>query len=339
LALTLQQDSAPLTIYFGGGTPSILSTRQMARLCKMVRRRWAHGVPLEWTVEANPGTLPPDKLRVLREAGVNRISLGAQSFDDRVLQSLGRRHTAADIVRTLDAVRATGIDNIGIDLIACLPGVTDEQWRITLQRAAALGSAHLSVYALSLDRGSEFSRRATAGTLAEPTETAQLKALRTAATVLKSAGYYRYEISNFARRGSACQHNLAFWRGGDYLGFGPAAASRSGRSRWANRADLAAYHEALQAGRRPPRSRETLTAWQDASERLAFAFRLTEGIDLAAFCVAHGINDQPLVARWRDALASLADSGLVRHCRDRWRLTSRGRDLADRVASELLAPQ
>ena len=323
------------TIYCGGGTPSVLSAADWRTLAAMLHRRFDLRALREWTVEANPGTLPPAKLRVLHDAGVTRISLGVQAWDDKTLRLLGRRHTVGDVPRTVAAIRASGIRRLGIDLIAALPGVSLSAWKQTLRQVLELGPDHVSVYALSVEPGTRLRRAVVAGEVAVPDEHAQLRALRVAEDVLGEAGLVRYEISNFARPGGECLHNLTFWRGGDYIGFGPAAASRCGPRRWTNRADLNAYLNTLQHGRLPPRTVERLDPGKDFAERLAFAFRLAEGVaprELAerTLCAKESMNAQLAV------LDSLRHAGLLRRHGAAWLATARGRDLADAIAAAIL---
>jgi len=324
----LSDAAAPLTIYFGGGTPSILDTIGLARLCDALLRRVSTDRLVEWTVEANPGTLPDDKIKMLREMGVNRISLGAQTFNDAVLERIGRHHDAADIGRTLHAVRAGEIDNVGLDLIACLPGMSHAAWRSTLSAAVQLEPDHVSAYALSIESDSAFGRNG----VTEPTDGATLSAIEAAEDILAASGYRRYEISNYAKTGRECTHNLSCWRGEDYLGFGPAAASRSGLRRWTNRPDTDAYSDALARGDPPPRAEEKLSVRSDAAERLVFAFRLSEGVPTDSLQHA----DAELAAHWFGTLERLAGERLVENSSGRWRLTRRGRTLADHIAGELL---
>ena len=324
----------PLTIYLGGGTPSLLSPDQLAGLCDMIHARMDCSGLLEWTVEANPGTLTQSGIRVLLDAGVNRVSLGVQSFDDAVLQSIGRRHTADDAARAPAELRSAGLNNIGLDLIAALPGVNETTWHETLERAVGLEPEHISVYALSVEPGSRLRTLVQAGKLSLPREDAEIRALAAAECRLLPAGYERYEVSNYARPGYQCLHNLACWRGQDYLGFGPAAASRCGRRRWTNRPSLVAYINALAGGDAPSRRVESLPPAVDADERLAFAFRLREGIDLDAFVRTHGIP----VSRWATALDRMECDGLISRQGTRRLPTDRGLHLADYIAAELLAP-
>ena len=325
----------PATIYIGGGTPTTLNGPRLRRLFDTVRRHSDAAALREWTVEVNPGTLTQDRLQALAEAGVNRVSVGAQSFDDAILAAVGRRHRAADTRRTVAAVRAAGIDNVGLDLIAGLPGSDPAQWRRDLDAALQLAPRHVSVYTLSVEPGTGLHRRWGRDAHAAAAPKAALERLREAARLLADAGIRRYEVSNFARRGRACAHNLACWRGHDYTGFGPAAATRRGRARWTNRADLAAY-TAAPPGRPPPREEETLDEVVDLTERFVFSFRVVDGVDLAAFAARRGAAPA-LCAGWTATLHRLEHRGLVQRRGDRWRTTRRGLNVCDFVAAELWA--
>lgn len=332
---TLPGGAAPRTIYMGGGTPSLLDEAQWAALCEHIRTLLDLRGLEEWTVEANPGTLSPEKLRLLRGAGVTRLSLGAQSFDDRTLTFLGRRHSADDIRQTADMARDNGFDHLSLDLIAGVPGVDGPAWKASVQAALALEPDHLSVYALSVEEGSQLKARLEAGQAALPDDEAAEDAITEAETALAHAGFARYEISNYALPGHECRHNLAFWRGGDFLGLGPAAASRCGPHRWTNAEDLEGYCSALEQGRPPPRRQERLTDAQDTGERFVFAFRLLEGVAVDDFCRARRVPAAQQ-RQWEAQLERWATHGLTERRAGRWRLTQQGRAVADALAAELL---
>ena len=327
---------APETVYMGGGTPAALGVGGLRALADGLRRRVPFDSVAEWTAEVTPPTASAGVLRALRAMGVTRISMGAQCFDDGVLRALGRRHTAAEVANAVRRIRAEGFGNFGLDLIAGLPGMSNDSWMETLQRAIALEPAHLSVYALTLEPGSGLARQVARG-LVLPGDAAQTEALAQAEAALTAAGFSRYEISNYARPGFACRHNLACWRGEDYLGLGPSAASRLGRMRRTVRADAAAYGAALAASRPPPDDEETLDPADDAAERFVFAVRLAEGCEPRAHA-RRWPAAAPLAAAWERKLAALARNGITEACAPgRWRLTSRGREVADAVSRELLA--
>ena len=333
---SLPSGASPFSVYVGGGTPTVLEPSHLQRLCRLIGERGGRGAPCEWTVEANPGTLSREKLDILTAAGVNRLSLGVQSLNDATLRRIGRRHDARAVTATVAAAREAGFVNIGMDLIAGLPEVGREEWMRTLRGCVEMAPVHLSVYALSIEAGSRFEALHRAGRLVLPDDDRLLEDLDRAEAMLAGAGYERYEISNFSRPGFACGHNLAVWRGGDYLGFGPAASSRAGFQRWTNTPDVRAYVEATARGGPPPRETETVSVMTDAQERLMFAFRLAEGVSLEAFLSRFDASVRARGERWRTTLMRLAGAGLVCADGDRWRLTARGRRFADQVALALL---
>jgi oxygen-independent coproporphyrinogen-3 oxidase len=332
---TVAQGVAPRTLYFGGGTPGILGSQGLRTLVDGLWQSTDPGRVEEWTVELNPATVTPVLADVLAGLGVNRVSVGAQCFDDDVLRSIGRRHDAAAVERAVHILRAAGFANIGLDLIAGLPGLTPEKWRASIERALAINVVHLSVYALSIEPDTVLARRVAGGEVVPDAE-AQLSALSEAERLLTAAGFARYEISNYARPHLECRHNLACWRGADYVGLGPAAASRAGRRRWTNRADFAGYMAAVAAGSPPPSEAETLDATTDATERFVFGLRLAEGVCPETFAAGYPAASAR-VDEWRDTLARQAAQGVVeRTAHGVWRLTARGREVADAVIRELV---
>jgi len=356
----------PLTsIFMGGGTPTMLPLDLMEQLLTLLRSSGKvvgcqvaellsespkpslsislttqqldnlTTIPapagIEWTSEANPGSLTNDKLSLMKSFGVNRISLGAQAMNDPVLRQLGRRHSVADIYAAVDAIHASGITNWGMDLIACIPGVTEAAWRQTLEAAVSMGPKHLSIYALTREEGTRLHQDCEAGTTSLQDDDEQLRMLDVAEATLDAAGFGRYEISNYARPGYECRHNLSCWRGGNYLGLGCAAASRVGDQRWTNGADLAAYIKG-----ECRQDRETLTPITDAVERLVFGLRLRDGIDLNKILMVTDTAQTEQAAVWRRTFDRLEREHFMEQQATRWRLTTKGLALADHVAVELI---
>ena len=327
---------APRTIYFGGGTPAMLGEEGLHELVAGLRKSISFEAVEEWTVELNPAGLTRALVDTLRELGVNRVSMGVQCFDDEVLRSLGRRNTVQDVVRAVELLRAAGFTNVGLDLIAGLPGVSPALWRASLEQAVALNVPHVSVYALSLEPGTQLALAVEQGEAVVPDGEAQLTALADAEEILGAAGLARYEISNFARPGCECRHNLSTWRGEDYVGLGPSASSRAGLRRWTNHPDLGGYTRHLAAAALPPREEEALEPPADAEERLVFGMRLLEGINPAAFALRYPAA-APRVAEWIATLARLERQQVTMRTADGgWRLTPRGREVADAVVTELV---
>ncbi|MBT3191206.1 MAG: radical SAM family heme chaperone HemW [Verrucomicrobia bacterium] len=335
-ATTPEHTIAAKTLYIGGGTPSLLSPDQLDRLFGLLRDQLDLTALKEWTIEGNPGSFTPERIAILRRHGITRISLGAQSMDDGVLAAMGRRHTAIQTQETVSALKNSGFSRIGLDLIACLPGVSNVMWRQTLEQAIALAPSHLSVYSLSAAPGSTLYERRLRGDSHPATSDDEQYALAEATSQLEAAGYQHYEVSNYALPDHHCRHNVAVWQGEDYIGFGPAAASRVQRQRWINTPDLALYCQPLESGSALPRSVDTLTPQTDAVERFMFSFRLCEGINPLTFSAQHGDAASKLLPVWMEKLAAMEQDGLVMQDRDRWRLTPHGLCFADTVAERLL---
>lgn len=328
------------TIYFGGGTPAMLGAEGLERLARALAAAGAGaGDETEWTVEFNPSPLLADAALPgrVRAMGANRASFGVQSFDDGVLAAAGRIHTAADARAAVAAARAAGFANIGIDLIAGLPGDSRAKWRLSLETALSLGVQHVSVYSLILEPDTPLARAAAAGTFAPCGDAELLDRLAMAEEILVAAGFRRYEISNYALPGFECRHNLGCWRGEDYLGIGPGASSRIGRTRRTNAADANAWLASLSAGALPETaSEETLPEADDAEERFVFGLRMAEGVAPRLFAERHP-PALPMVRRWEKALAGLAAVGIAREtAQGRWALTGRGREVADSAIERLL---
>ncbi len=322
------------TVYMGGGTPAMLGEQRLKCLVDRISSCFPLDTVEEWTVELNPASVTRAFLTSLKTLGVNRLSIGVQSFDDATLARIGRRHNAEEACRAVDMAQEADFRNTGIDLIAGLPGVTPPMWQATLEKAVSLNLTHLSVYALSLEPGTVLARQSESG-LAIPDDAAQLEALEQAESILGHAGFTRYEISNYALPGFECQHNLGIWHGNDFIGLGPAAASRLGDARWTNDADLAGYIEALAQNHVPPCRFETLTATDDAAERVTFMLRLSEGFDpYAAARRFPCLHDR--AECWEERLERLARHGITERGGARWRLTSRGRETCDAVLRELV---
>jgi oxygen-independent coproporphyrinogen-3 oxidase len=307
---------APETIYFGGGTPSILSAELFTELAKEIPRDPA---PAEFTLEVNPATVTDEKAAAWRAAGVNRISLGAQSFDAEMLKILGRQHAPEDIPETCRLLRQHDLDNINNDLMFALPDQSEAKWEETLRATMACEPKHISAYALTYEEDTPFFEKLQREEMRqdEPREIAMFVHTR---EVLASAGLIDYEISNFALPGFEARHNLAYWRGADYLGLGPSACSTIGGLRWKNVPDTRAYAERIQRGESVREELEEITAATRTKERIMFGLRMREGVALGEF----GPDAGPL----RD----LAAQGLTFEEAGRIRLTPRGQLVADSVA-------
>ena len=322
----------PPTIFVGGGTPTVVEPAQLRAYLSDLVARLVPRADREFTVEANPGSLTAEKAAILKECGVTRVSLGAQSFHDRHLKTLGRVHGVAQIVEAAQIVRDAGIGGLNLDFIYAVPGQTMREWAETLDRAVALAPDHLSCYALIFEPGTEFHALRARGAMRGAPESIELAMFRFTERRLRAAGYRRYEISNFARPGRECRHNLNYWRNGSYAGFGAGAFSYLGGERLGNERNLARYAQAVRARGDAIVSRERLDAAAAAAETVALGLRTAEGVDLAAVGARY---DQDLRARYDEVIADLAARRFV-HDDKRLRLARRGWRVADTVAAAFL---
>lgn len=304
----------PRTIFFGGGTPSALSTSQLEFLLGGLRERIDFSAVAEWTLEMNPATVSLEKARALLALGVNRISMGVQSWDEDILKTLGRVHNAAQARRSYEILREAGVPNVNLDLIFGIPGQTAEQWRDTLEQTIALGPDHISAYCLTYEEDTEFFLRLQRGEM-RPDEEHDAALFELTMDVLADAGYAQYEISNYARPGRECRHNLAYWHAADYVGLGPSAFSTVGESRWKNVSDTAEYVRRVNSGGDTADFRETVDAHTRRGEQLAFALRTSQGIDESS-----------------DEVRRLHEAGYLEPRDGRWVLTRAGKMVADAIA-------
>ena len=320
---TLPEGFAPESIFFGGGTPTALEESELGRLLEFVHARVDLSQVAEWTCEANPGTLTKRKAARLRAAGVNRLSLGAQSFDDETLKRLGRIHTAAETRAAVAIARAAGFENLGLDVIYGVPGVSRESFRADVEAALALDPEHVSGYCLEIEDGTPFARESEAGRLDISAEE-QRAQFDWARERLAAGGWAHYEISNFAKAGRECRQNLLYWSGGAYIGLGPAAHSHWGGVRWGNSPELPAWKRAFE---------ERLAPEAKARETLVMGLRRTAGWGREEFRAATGLDFDALRGR---EIARLAAEGLLIAEGDRLRLAEDALFVSDSVFAELV---
>jgi oxygen-independent coproporphyrinogen-3 oxidase len=321
------------SVYFGGGTPSLLGPRGVERILSAARAAFPLAAGAEISLEANPDGLTLERLTGFAAAGVNRLTLGWQSLRAEHLKVLTRTHTPDENRRALEAARQAGFANVGVDLIFGVPSQTPEDWRAELAEAAAEGPEHVSAYELTLEEGTRLARRFREGRFAPAGEDARAEMFEATDEVLSPAGIERYEISNFARAGRECVHNLASWRGGDLLGVGASAASHVADTRWTAAADLDEWMRRVHAGEDPARSVEALGGATWAAEDLYLALRTADGLD-----ADERLAVLPADARERlaQALRESERDGFVER-RGGWvRLTRRGRLFVDTVFEALL---
>jgi putative oxygen-independent coproporphyrinogen III oxidase len=310
------------SVFLGGGTPTMLPPATLARLLATLRDRFEVAVDAEVTSEANPDTVDEPYLGALREAGVSRLSMGVQSFDGAVLAALERIHSPESARRAFAAARAVGFDDLNLDLIYGAHGETLESWTRTLDEAIALAPEHLSCYALTIEPATRLGRKVSAGLVPAPDPDLQAEMYDAACETLAAAGYEHYEVSNWARRGHRCVHNLGYWQGRPYLGLGAGAHSYRNGRRWWNVRPPQQYLDIAMSGQHPKGGEELLTAEERTMERLLLGLRLAEGVP--ATSVDAGRADRYIV----EGLASRVGAGRIA-------LTDRGMFVANDLVLDL----
>ena len=320
------------TLFFGGGTPTHLSAPQLRKLCELAKAWFRLAGDGEFSVEANPAGFDADKVDVLAEAGVNRISLGAQSFRSELLRVLERDHRPDEIAEVVERVR-TRIRNISLDLIFGVPGQDPDEWRADLKSVVELSPTHISTYGLTFEKGTTFWSRRRAGSLLPVADEDEREMYEAAMTDLPAAGYRQYEISNFARPGFECRHNRVYWNGQPYFGFGPGAASYVGGTRRTNHRSVTNWLKRVLCGESGVAESETLSPENRAREAIMLGLRQTAGIEREAFADRFGISLHELAGT---EIERFAEQGLLDCDRGRVRLTRAGRMVADTVVAEFL---
>lgn len=315
------------TIYLGGGTPSLLGIDQIETILNAIYATFTIADDAEITCEANPGDLTPEVSRALRSAGINRLTIGVQSFDNGVLTFLGRRHDTAGATAAIENARKAGFENIGLDLIYGVPGQELRSWLETLKSALSFSPEHLSCYQLTLEPSTPLGEKYRSGAVALPDDDLLYEFFMETSRTLEEAGYIHYEVSNFARGTEwTSRHNSKYWNHTPYLGLGPAAHSFSGTRRWWNCRSLDRYIEIADRGIPPIGGSELLTREQLRLERLYLGLRTREGIDLEDFAKRHGCD---LLQRKDRVLPQLIEDGLLEISTNHLRPTLRGLAVSD----------
>ena len=343
----LEQVAADLklrTIFFGGGTPSLLNLRQWEQIFRAMERLHLSGAK-EWTVECNPATVSLEKAKLLRAGGVNRISLGVKSFTEPLLERLGRVHTRAMVFHSYDILRRAGFDNVNLDLMFGIPGQTLEVWRDTLAEAVAMGSEHLSSYEVIYEEDTPLYEQLQAGKVEVDEDLAcvMYEELVERAT---QAGFQQYEVANFARSTASnsqlstidlptrcCLHNVNYWRGGSFYGLGPSATTYLRGVRTKNVSNTQVYCEHIEQGRQAVESREELSPLARAGETAAFGLRMVAGWPFEPFRQVTGYD---LRREWAQDMSQLVQEGRGRILPDRFQLTHEGLRFADAAAQLFL---
>jgi oxygen-independent coproporphyrinogen-3 oxidase len=300
------------TLYIGGGTPTVLTADQLSDLIKHIFDHFTFSPPLEATIEANPGTVDSDKLKSIRSAGMNRISIGGQSFNNEELTFLGRIHTGAEAEEAVRLARDAGFENIGIDLIYGIPGQDIETWKGSLEKAVSLKPEHISAYELTVEEGTELHKLLSSpldkGVKRLLNEDAIIEMYEYTISYLSSKGYLHYEISNFGLPGSFSRHNLNYWERGDYYGAGVGSHSFINNKRSSNTTDLESYLRLLSENKSPVEHSEEITAENAISEAIFLGLRKTAGINIEAFSRRYKIN---LPVFYEKEIKELQEAGLI----------------------------
>ena len=329
----LPADFAPDTVFIGGGTPTALQPDAYAEMLDAIRRRINLSNVQEFTSEANPGTLTKDKLAVMRGGGVNRISIGVQTFNEKALRLLGRAHSQRQAIEGYRMLREAGFDNVNIDLIQSIPGMTPADVLEDARRVVELAPEHISYYNLIYEPGTPMTRDRDAGRIVPPGDDEEADNYFAVKALLEEAGYDHYEISNFSRRGQRCLHNVLYWQGGEYFGCGPSAYSHWRGARFGNIPDLPGWCERMKNHERPFNEMENLSSADKARETLVMWLRMTEGVDTDEF---QSVTGQSLDELCRDAVPAMVEEGLLRRTGNRLALTSDALFVCNSVFSELV---
>lgn len=317
------------SVFIGGGTPSVLDERFIGEILNHIRRKFQIADHAEITIEVNPGTADRNKLQAYRTYGINRLSIGLQSPDDRELKILGRIHNYEQFLETYRSAREAGFDNINIDLMSAIPDQTYEGWNHNLRTVAGLDPEHISAYSLIIEEGTPFASR----TLNLPDEDAEYNMYEATAQILREYGFEQYEISNYAKKGRECRHNVGYWIRQDYLGFGLGASSLYGKERFANTQDMKKY---LENSRTPEKIREKeppLTREDEMAEFMFLGLRMTRGISKAEFERQFGSE---IDAIYGDVLRKYKSMGLLLEENGRIFLSREGIHVSNSVMADFL---
>jgi putative oxygen-independent coproporphyrinogen III oxidase len=321
------------TIFVGGGTPTALNEKQLQRLCQIITSHLPTEMSAEFTFEANPGDLSKEKLQILKEAGVNRLSFGVQSFNDELLKGIGRTHRASDVFRSIEDAKNIGFENISIDLIYSLPGQSLADFKDTIKTAFSLDIQHYSGYSLIIEPKTVFYNLMRKGKLPLPGEDVEASMFELLMEEMEAHGFSQYEISNFSKPGYESKHNLTYWNNDPYFGFGAGAHGYVGGLRCSNVGPLKKYMDLIENGKLPIFEEHFVTASESMEEEMFLGLRKTEGVRVAKFIQKFGRNPLDI---FREELNKSLEKGLIEVSEESIYLTKKGRLLGNEVFQTFL---
>ena len=323
------EDYEIVSVFIGGGTPSALKAEAIASIMRTLQEQFFFCEDAEVTIEANPGTVDPEKLTIYRNVGINRLSLGLQSTDAEELKLLGRIHSYEEFLKSYEWAREAGFSNINIDLMFAIPGQTGEAWRQHLYQVAELNPEHISAYSLIIEEGTPFAEQ----NLDLPDEDTEYQMYEDTAEILERYGYRQYEISNYAKQGYMCRHNAGYWQRREYLGFGLGASSLYGGMRFSNTHQMQEY---LKESRNPDQIRQDVTVLsrnERIEEFMFLGLRMTEGISEKKFEENFNVR---LMDIYGDILQKYEETGFMEHIETKWRLTRKGIHVSNHILADFL---
>lgn len=323
------EDYEIVSVFIGGGTPSALKAEAIASIMRTLQEKFFFCEDAEVTIEANPGTVDPEKLTIYRNVGINRLSLGLQSTDAEELKLLGRIHSYEEFLKSYEWAREAGFSNINIDLMFAIPGQTGEAWWQHLYQVAELNPEHISAYSLIIEEGTPFAEQ----NLDLPDEDTEYQMYEDTAEILERYGYRQYEISNYAKQGYMCRHNAGYWQRLEYLGFGLGASSLYGGMRFSNTHQMQEY---LKESRNPDQIRKDVTVLsrnEQIEEFMFLGLRMTEGISEKKFEENFNVR---LMDIYGDILQKYEETGFMEHIETKWRLTRKGIHVSNHILADFL---
>ncbi|SCH37108.1 Oxygen-independent coproporphyrinogen-III oxidase [uncultured Clostridium sp.] len=321
------------SIFLGGGTPSILNGGEIKYIFKSIKENFKVSDNAEITIECNPGTLTVDKLRAMRECGINRLSIGLQATQNNHLKYIGRIHSYDEFEKNYKEALKEGFKNINVDLMYCLPNQTFEEWKESLEKITHLNPTHISAYSLILEEGTELYNMHQRKEFKLMDEDTDIDMYEYTINYLNSKGYKQYEISNYAKEGFECEHNILYWKCEHYIGLGPGASGYIKNIRYRNVCDLNEYHKMIEKNEKPIESKEILSKQDSIEEKIFMGLRMNDGIKFNDFKNKFNID---FLEVYKSQLRDLSEKGLISITEESMKLTQRGREISNSIFIEFM---